>query len=102
SRRRHTRSDRDWSSDVCSSDLTTKLLALIAGSVVKRSAASTCPFFSDVTVTGPPVSSTLNDWKLTPYFDFRPGTPSGRVLNSARSEERRVGKEWWTQWVPED
>src|SRR5699024_1664304 len=28
SRRRHTRSKRDWSSDVCSSDLTKKLIAL--------------------------------------------------------------------------
>src|SRR5206468_7966575 len=27
SRRRHTRSDRDWSSDVCSSDLENRLLA---------------------------------------------------------------------------
>ena len=38
---------------------TTKLFALIAGSVVNRSAASTWPFFSAVTVSGPPVSSTL-------------------------------------------
>src|SRR5206468_3662041 len=30
SRRRHTRSDRDWSSDVCSSDLTTPVEAVIA------------------------------------------------------------------------
>src|SRR5450432_4398859 len=32
SRRRHTRSDRDWSSDVCSSDLGDQLLAVIAQS----------------------------------------------------------------------
>src|SRR5690606_40973906 len=31
SRRRHTRCSRDWSSDVCSSDLKTTLLRLIAG-----------------------------------------------------------------------
>src|SRR5206468_6381735 len=29
--RRHTRSDRDWSSDVCSSDLAEPVLGLLAG-----------------------------------------------------------------------
>src|SRR5206468_5997864 len=41
SRRRHTRSDRDWSSDVCSSDLifagsSGTFLALNKGSIVRR------------------------------------------------------------------
>src|SRR2546422_3867707 len=32
SRRRHTRCSRDWSSDVCSSDLTASLLGFVVGS----------------------------------------------------------------------
>ena len=35
SRRRHTRSDRDWSSDVCSSDLDLAKLAKVEGKVRK-------------------------------------------------------------------
>src|SRR5206468_5562350 len=31
SRRRHTRSDRDWSSDVCSSDLVSEMFNLLTG-----------------------------------------------------------------------
>ena len=38
---------------------TTKPFAAIAGSVVKMSAASTCPFFRPFTVSGPPASSVL-------------------------------------------
>src|SRR2546428_13440483 len=34
SRRRHTRSDRDWSSDVCSSDLESDIADQLAGSTI--------------------------------------------------------------------
>ena len=44
----------------------TKSLALIEGSVVKRSAASMRPFLSAVTVTGPPVSVVMNLLNVTP------------------------------------
>src|SRR2546421_6615949 len=41
SRRRHTRSDRDWSSDVCSSDLTggTPFKALVGGEALPQDLA---------------------------------------------------------------
>src|SRR5699024_11452924 len=39
SRRRHTRSKRDWSSDVCSSDLTSAQLGLTEGDVLGLAAA---------------------------------------------------------------
>src|SRR5690349_23099340 len=39
SRRRHTRSLRDWSSDVCSSDLVVKLINAILTDAVKRGAS---------------------------------------------------------------
>src|SRR5207248_6487255 len=68
SRRRHTRSYGDWSSDVCSSDLGDSLLQV---KKYKESAAVYCLAFK-----------TLN-WKG--YLDDR--------YHAARSEERRVGKE---------
>src|SRR2546421_7372719 len=41
SRRRHTRSDRDWSSDVCSSDLTAAVLKMDALEFFFKNAALT-------------------------------------------------------------
>src|SRR5699024_11782226 len=80
SRRRHTRSKRDWSSDVCSSDL-----ALVDG---------------DQPVLGVVSAPALNRrW----WAALGSGAWTGRSLSSAsrmhvsgvrdRSEERRVGKE---------
>src|SRR5207237_6233689 len=80
SRRRHTRFKCDWSSDVCSSDLTlgrTQVLTTSFGSW--RFPATT--------------ESTAKRW-----VDRSPGvsplsTTSGPLSLPARSEERRVGKE---------
>src|SRR5699024_11669855 len=82
SRRRHTRSKRDWSSDVCSSDLTQ---------------------------IEPPeaVSLRIHLCLLSFYFSRPTNTNQWyRFQNSAndhyyRSEERRVGKEcrfWWSTY----
>src|SRR5206468_7793661 len=73
SRRRHTRSDRDWSSDVCSSDL-----APTRVSTQPQSRAT-----GSVLITSRP---TARSW------------PSGPT----RSEERRVGKECRSRWGPDD
>src|SRR2546421_7435468 len=88
SRRRHTRSDRDWSSDVCSSDLV-------------RAAARP---------SGPPAPV---DLPLTPGVQdeasvqvalmvelLRGRTPERFELLDKRSEERRVGKECRSRWSP--
>src|SRR5690606_40206485 len=76
SRRRHTRFSRDWSSDVCSSDLPE--LAAMSG-----------PGFKDLTrlASGEPEMS--HDIFLTNREN---------VLH--RSEERRVGKECRSWWGP--
>src|SRR5438067_12235942 len=66
SRRRHTRSKRDWSSDVCSSDLKDLLLA-------KRTALRRL------------VAKKLQD-------DWSPEQIAGWLAATYRSEERRVGK----------
>src|SRR5256886_7181451 len=89
SRRRHTRFDCDWSSDVCSSDL---------GS------------FLDLCVTSPEYAAEVT---LQPIrrFDFDaaiifsdilviPYALGRSVRFEARSEERRVGKECRSRWSP--
>src|SRR5690606_41885045 len=81
SRRRHTRFSRDWSSDVCSSDL--------ADAIVLRSKRSV-PRWLWLLASAP----------ARPVLVFEAGeVPLDR--GNARSEERRVGKEcrWrcWTQ-----
>src|SRR3712207_8223066 len=85
SRRRHTRYWRDWSSDVCSSDLAGKSLiarfdggqlssdgGLLALREVERRLGSALP------IASPPASTT----------------------HAPRSEERRVGKECRSRWSP--
>src|SRR2546422_3441846 len=74
SRRRHTRCSRDWSSDVCSSDLVRRLTDVCS-----------LPLLVDVD-TGFGVSA----------FNI------ARTVKSLikRSEERRVGKECRSRWSP--
>src|SRR2546422_8408201 len=98
SRRRHTRCSRDWSSDVCSSDL---VKVLDDAFWIKRGFCST-------------VHSYTNDQPIHdfPHKDLRraraaalsmiptttgAATAVGLVL---RSEERRVGKECRSRWSP--
>src|SRR5689334_23950812 len=80
SRRRHTRWNCDWSSDVCSSDLS------------KRSPRTLC--------RSAPVSFQLPAarelWRSTALTRLLP--ISGRW--TLRSEERRVGKECRSRWSP--
>src|SRR5699024_12147464 len=78
SRRRHTRSKRDWSSDVCSSDLPSTFL-----------------------VGAEPLSKEITSYKSLNFvsgFILILTIPSVQIsltnyLNHLRSEERRVGKE---------
>src|SRR5699024_11745198 len=77
SRSRHTRSKRDWSSDVCSSDL-------------ERS-HSNSPHLESLQTSSLPPPSTQTSW-----VGALRTTASQRFLHSfpsARSEERRVGKD---------
>src|SRR5262245_63362713 len=81
SRRRHTRCLSDWSSDVCSSDLGTLALKVIAALAGRPDAASAAITFS--------ASVPLLNWTgetLTASL-----TCSGHFAAS-RSEERRVGE----------
>src|SRR5258707_10712798 len=98
SRRRHTRYWRDWSSDVCSSDLVPE--GRQHPRRVVRHEAAACPFL-------------LREVLLDPMPDVRGATPEarrhrldhhaptfGRRESRERSEERRVGKECRSRWSP--
>src|SRR5207248_5597387 len=93
--RRHTRSYGDWSSDVCSSDLSSDLL-IVAGSNLgdvprDRSSRDSCTW-----------SASRNKRVVATADMAMPDGPSGGSVVDAgallsllvvRSEERRVGKE---------
>src|SRR5690625_7745127 len=89
STRRHTRWPRDWSSDVCSSDLKASELNNVSPAMIM-----------------PPtnVKCMQDRWK-----DFGNEFITANVLNAVyahlndgRSEERRVGKECRCRWEKED
>src|SRR5438067_8236083 len=86
SRRRHTRSKRDWSSDVCSSDLD-------GVGILPHMAAG--PFAT--TDAFPPVKPTIAEPVAGRGCQDR-GVEKRPVQK--RSEERRVGKECRSRWAP--
>src|SRR5439155_18796565 len=95
SRRRHTRWPRDWSSDVCSSDLD----RIEVGRAQPRFAALAFNrfdhrglFAADVgTGTAAQENRRNRAWRIRlQRGDF-----------GLRSEERRVGKEWRLRWSPD-
>src|SRR5256886_9853643 len=89
SRRRHTRFDCDWSSDVCSSDLS----ILFFGGWLS-------PFPASWTYAHYLPSAILIPFGLWVIWDgFRYETLFGRII-LPRSEERRVGKECRSRWSP--
>src|SRR5206468_7446585 len=101
-RRRHTRSDRDWSSDVCSSDLALDAPAhQPTPAFADRGSSKVCSVTVTVaieppsSVRAPPCtkdSGVLGEIAANRHPD-RSDTP--------RSEERRVGKECRSRWGAE-
>src|SRR3989442_5670257 len=81
SRRRHTRCGRDWSSDVCSSDLLP-------------------------TAEPPPFAVEGQRWEVSAQLAnllgrrVREVCTGGELKAKHRSEERRVGKECRSRWSP--
>src|SRR5438445_9615163 len=88
SRRRHTRYWRDWSSDVCSSDLPVGQPTTRSDSA-SISVAPACAFSSRGSLAVEKVSCESK----------RPRRVM--TLRSVRSEERRVGKECRSRWAPD-
>src|SRR5699024_12131805 len=93
SRRRHTRSKRDWSSDVCSSDLTvgtSQSMATEHGAVPIGDVVSLAVAFE--------WAMQVAEGNLQPNASVSLDAVERHVVGSdpeheARSEERRVGKE---------
>src|SRR3712207_1086071 len=93
SRRRHTRYWRDWSSDVCSSDLGTAASPTARGC----SGSPTRPRTSTSREGSSGAPATWSDWSSSRSCSCSgPAPPCGR----RRSEERRVGKECRSRWSP--
>src|SRR5207249_9213716 len=101
-RRRHTRSKRDWSSDVCSSDLGSAIL-------LKFASSHAVPFKLPEPGT-PPISIetlALAVWgglfhvTTAVFVSVVPAGSPEAICTRNRSEERRVGKEVrrWCSWV---
>src|SRR5206468_4421413 len=82
SRRRHTRSDRDWSSDVCSSDLS---IDRCEGAVLYD-------------VDGNSYIDLLAGVGVASLGYAHPRYVAALQRQIERSEERRVGKEWRCGW----
>src|SRR5690606_39894472 len=89
SRRRHTRFSRDWSSDVCSSDLT--LLAMVDASVGGKTAVDV-PAGKNLVGAFHPAAAVVADPEVLQTLPVRHAR-SGVAEMLKRSEERRVGKE---------
>src|SRR5699024_11558709 len=91
SRRRHTRSKRDWSSDVCSSDLSATDYAILQNEANVNGGQA--PIYADpynlIDANGNSIKGFGTDWQDLVFYDNAP------VVNHdvTRSEERRVGKE---------
>src|SRR5690606_40370390 len=91
SRRRHTRFSRDWSSDVCSSDLSAAKLVLHPAMVALAAwALAVDPIAAGVMVAAAALPVAGNVYILAHHFQLAEQRVSAAIL---RSEERRVGKE---------
>src|SRR5205085_4647014 len=93
SRRRHTRFDCDWSSDVCSSDLHLPAPQYFQVRFffiyIFKTAIDTCEANIGNSIEAPQMS----------HCDF-PELCSLNFSHLPRSEERRVGKECRSRWSP--
>src|SRR5439155_16929093 len=94
SRRRHTRWPRDWSSDVCSSDLGTEAEAVAkpVGSARELRQFFTADVVEEIEL--------LRAMRETTQSGAQKAHLAPRVtMRAERSEERRVGKECRCRWT---
>src|SRR5690606_40642141 len=94
SRRRHTRFSRDWSSDVCSSDL--KETLVVAGQLINELVAKKGVKLLPVDSEHSAIFQCLTGEESNPIEKIIL-TASGGPFRGKRSEERRVGKDCHTR-----
>src|SRR3712207_9555534 len=103
SRRRHTRYWRDWSSDVCSSDLR---LETSFGGLRRFTADASHELKTPLTVLRADVERAMSprygetDQLVHLEEALQEITRMADLVDSLRSEERRVGKECRSRWSP--
>src|SRR5205807_3921442 len=98
SRRRHTRLQGDWSSDVCSSDLSRSAgLALVKASRLALVLPPMCR--ATIFESESPGSALYSRGPLGFTGGWPRSASSGSRESRPRSEERRVGKEGGVGWV---
>src|SRR3712207_6943516 len=90
SRRRHTRYWRDWSSDVCSSDLPPRLVDV---AILIDRIAENLDKFQDSRIP-------CELYYVTTSSNDGASVQAELQVSQARSEERRVGKECRSRWSP--
>src|SRR5690606_39335330 len=88
SRRRHTRFSRDWSSDVCSSDLEKDLSEFVFAEIESWIDANPINHGPNWRCSQE-ISLRVFNWCFALYY----------YQNAERSEERRVGKECRSRWL---
>src|SRR5690606_39998241 len=94
SRRRHTRFSRDWSSDVCSSDLSgLNFIVTLAGPTIRMDSLMILQNVAVMKSQGKDISPAERAMIKKNYEIMASDLPSDK-----RSEERRVGKEWRSRW----
>src|SRR5256884_6843772 len=86
SRRRHTRCSRDWSSDVCSSDLAR---AWFTDNFHPTSPEDMIEKYPQGSEENTYIRMVISYWEMV-----------ASIVNRGRSEERRVGKECRSRWSP--
>src|SRR5205085_5609673 len=97
SRRRHTRFDCDWSSDVCSSDL---IADTGKAAAYPRGQANSLQFAARERIAGP-TEREIAEADLLQKAEPRGDFGQNGLSDWERSEERRVGKECRWRWGTE-
>src|SRR5690606_42013087 len=93
SRRRHTRFSRDWSSDVCSSDLVKTRQPGKENAKVSDTISIAAKYDPKKFAVGKVIAIGRSRFKIE---------KTQTSNESVRSEERRVGKEWREGWTPSE
>src|SRR5690606_40827831 len=97
SRRRHTRFSRDWSSDVCSSDLCFRLERYRPTEPVEPSPVEKARMVNEAGLkVGVVRFADARD--IDRYIEETQAAGAGILALTLRSEERRVGQEWTWRW----